>query len=334
MAGLSSKAVNRLENKRKWNAGTELNSDFDINLYETFYRSLDPQTGRFLQPDPKATENESLFASMGNNPIFNIDPNGDYFFGLFGSTSEQRHAARAFATETGGEVHHIASKNVSVSYAKIINENNGDVAVGETGFYEDGFAKVYGSEAHQVFKNQSYAMEHGFGRIDPRSGEFQYIPASGRVEMVDDPITILGPGLLKGLFGKLATAAATSLTTEAVVAEGGTGAYYSVAYEMKLASTSYPGVYRGAHFLEANKALSATMATDARFASTMSDLGVTIPKSPAGSILGKSPTNWVWHHDISTGVMQLVPKTQHTIGSLFWDTLHPGGVGGFSIWGK
>jgi hypothetical protein len=56
--------------------------------------------------------------------------------------------------------------------------------------------------------------------------------------------------------------------------------------------------------------------------------------SPAGSILGKSPANWVWHHDISEGVMQLVPKSQHTIGSSFWDILHPGGRGGFSIWGK
>lgn len=103
---------------------------------------------------------------------------------------------------------------------------------------------------------------------------------------------------------------------------------------MKLASGSYPGVYRGAHFLEANKALSATMATDARFASSMSQLGINIPRSSAGSILGKSPTNWVWHHDINAGVMQLVPKSQHTIGSSFWNTLHPGGRGGFSIWGK
>jgi len=103
---------------------------------------------------------------------------------------------------------------------------------------------------------------------------------------------------------------------------------------MKLASSSYPGVYRGAHFLEANKALSATISTDARFASSMSQLGVNIPRSSAGSILGKSPANWVWDHDVGAGVMQLVPKTQHTIGSPFWNTLHPGGVGGFSIWGK
>lgn len=114
----------------------------------------------------------------------------------------------------------------------------------------------------------------------------------------------------------------------------GSGAQYSVAYETKLTSSSYPGVYRGSHFLEANNALSATIASDARFASSISDLGIAIPKSPAGSIVGKSPANWVWHHDVEVGVMQLVPKSQHTIGSSFWNTLHPGGVGGFSIWGK
>jgi hypothetical protein len=48
--------------------------------------------------------------------------------------------------------------------------------------------------------------------------------------------------------------------------------------------------------------------------------------------LGKSPANWVWHHDVEAGVMQLVPKSQHTTGSIFWNTLHPNGVGGMSIW--
>jgi hypothetical protein len=64
MAGISSKAAGSLENKRKWNAGSELNTDFDIDLYETHFRSLDPQLGRFWQLDPKPNEFESLYAAM------------------------------------------------------------------------------------------------------------------------------------------------------------------------------------------------------------------------------------------------------------------------------
>ncbi len=80
MAGISSKAAEGLENKRKWNVGSELNTDFDINLYETFYRSLDPQLGRFWQIDPETESQESVspFESMGNNPISNVDPLGDF----------------------------------------------------------------------------------------------------------------------------------------------------------------------------------------------------------------------------------------------------------------
>jgi len=76
------------------------------------------------------------------------------------------------------------------------------------------------------------------------------------------------------------------------------------------------------------------MDSDAVFANSMSTLDISIPRSSTGAILGKSPTGWVWHHDIGAGVMQLVPKAQHTTGSMFWNTLHPNGVGGFAIWGK
>ena len=131
----------------------------------------------------------------------------------------------------------------------------------------------------------------------------------------------------------LMTLGAFSGVTKVAAGEAG-GAFYSVAFETKLATTSYPGVYRGSHFLEANKALSAAMASNARFASDITKLGIKIPTSSSGSILGKSPANWVWHHDINPGMMQLVPKAQHTVGSPFWKTLHPNGVGGFSIWGK
>ena len=76
-SGISSKAAGVLENKKSKYNGYELNTDFDINLYESFYRSHDPQLGRFWQPDPKPMDMESLYAAMGNNPIKNTDFLGD-----------------------------------------------------------------------------------------------------------------------------------------------------------------------------------------------------------------------------------------------------------------
>jgi RHS repeat-associated protein len=78
MARISSKAASfgGAENKKKYQ-NYEYNNDFDINLYESFYRSHDPQLGRFWQIDPKPNELESQYAAMGNNPIKNIDVLGD-----------------------------------------------------------------------------------------------------------------------------------------------------------------------------------------------------------------------------------------------------------------
>jgi hypothetical protein len=110
--------------------------------------------------------------------------------------------------------------------------------------------------------------------------------------------------------------------------------HYSVAFEMKLADNMYPGKGYSTHFKAANTELSNAMSSDATFANSMSDLGITIPRSSTGTVLGKSPVGWVWHHNVEAGVMQLVPKVQHTTGSSFWGIMHPGGVGGMSIWGK
>jgi hypothetical protein len=47
MAGISSKTAGKLENRRKFNDGTELTNNFDLSLYETPFRDYDPQIGRF-----------------------------------------------------------------------------------------------------------------------------------------------------------------------------------------------------------------------------------------------------------------------------------------------
>jgi RHS repeat-associated protein len=78
MAGISSKASGKLENKFKYVSGNELNSDFDLNIYETLFRSYDPQIGRFLQIDPLTDDytDDSPYSFAFNNPIYWTDPLG------------------------------------------------------------------------------------------------------------------------------------------------------------------------------------------------------------------------------------------------------------------
>lgn len=59
--------------------GIELERHFGLEMYETFYRGLDPQLGRFMQVDPKAEKHYdfSPYVSMGDNPVKFVDPDGD-----------------------------------------------------------------------------------------------------------------------------------------------------------------------------------------------------------------------------------------------------------------
>ena len=64
---------------------------FNKNNYNTTtYRTLDMETGMWLQVDPKAEAVKSMspYCSMGNNPISNADPDGDlWFVPLIGAAS-------------------------------------------------------------------------------------------------------------------------------------------------------------------------------------------------------------------------------------------------------
>jgi hypothetical protein len=79
--------------------------------------------GRRANVDPKPIIGISDYSVFGNNPIVNVDPNGDLFFGLFGSTSAQRQSARKLRDETGGKLNNLYKKNVNVQFSVWVDEN-------------------------------------------------------------------------------------------------------------------------------------------------------------------------------------------------------------------
>jgi RHS repeat-associated protein len=79
MAGISDKALNKLSSQYKFNGGVELEEDFGVNLYSTFFRQYDPQLGRFNGVDILSQQSSSLspYQFGLNNPIHFNDPLGD-----------------------------------------------------------------------------------------------------------------------------------------------------------------------------------------------------------------------------------------------------------------
>ncbi len=78
MAGISDRAMLKLNSKNKFDGGVELEEDYGVNLYSTFYRNYDPQIGRFGGVDilSERSIGMSVYGFGNNNPINFNDPSG------------------------------------------------------------------------------------------------------------------------------------------------------------------------------------------------------------------------------------------------------------------
>ena len=83
MAGISSKAPGKLQNKHKYNGNELQRGEFSdgvgLEVYDFNTRTLDPQIGRFLQIDPAIEEDQESWTPYHfgfNNPVLRNDPDG------------------------------------------------------------------------------------------------------------------------------------------------------------------------------------------------------------------------------------------------------------------
>ncbi|CAL1518549.1 DUF6443 domain-containing protein [Chitinophaga sp. MM2321] len=78
---LSSKALNRMQNNQLFN-GIDKLDEFELELYTAFYRTLDPQIGRWWQVDPAEEKYAGIspYNLSNNNPANFSDPLGDDWF--------------------------------------------------------------------------------------------------------------------------------------------------------------------------------------------------------------------------------------------------------------
>lgn len=146
---------------------SEMDTTTGWNSFEL--RMYDPLIGRWLQVDP-ARQFSSPYNGMGNNPVSGVDPDGAYFFGLFGSSSSQRAEARSLR-ENGFDVSCITCK---------------EIRVGFTGEWQDtGFG--YSSRTHWTF-----GLQRDGSYVDKGSTSSISLARGGMTSLFDD----LGPQIL------------------------------------------------------------------------------------------------------------------------------------------
>jgi RHS repeat-associated protein len=325
--------------------------DPETGLYYFRNRYYDPELGRFLTADPLGyVDGPSLYAFAGNDPVNGRDPLGLQMGGPPMAYSAQQYVVSG---QAAADVQNAGRQGASLVAGFV-------PGVGEV---HDASQALTGIDpiTGEVLSNGQRVI----------AGAAVVAPVAGR-RFFEGALDWLGKRGedLAGWFGRLgarlpfgsaSTKTPTTLAKRDFSNQGGeflddfaTGAppqpsgaqlqsvpddptVYSNAFEMQLTEADL-GRSRSIHFNRANAALDEALSRDPDLTQALTSLIPGLPGQVSRNGGRQTPAGWVWHHvpssqaDGRQGVLRLVPASQHTPGSAFWDVLHPGGAGGYSEW--
>ncbi|HEY8937451.1 MAG TPA: RHS repeat-associated core domain-containing protein, partial [Cyclobacteriaceae bacterium] len=281
-------------NKNKYSfQGQELQSDFGLNYYQYKFRMHDPAIGRFGAVDPLAEKYSynSVYAFSENRVVDGIELEGAEYLSNINKFS--------YGNNYGLNAMNVVSNSV-------INTLNGGIDIWNSGvstfqtIYNNGFNSYLNGVGNEFsnlgtgIKNTAIA-DYNYTINTPISKQLSDLGSDlGKAKTYESTVGLASALLLTKNFS--ATASFEAAAPASIAAKKGAaaadGSFYSVAYETKLGSSSYPGVTRYMHFKEANTSLDAAMKTNP----LLGELGISVPRTPTGAIGGTSPVNWVWHH--------------------------------------
>jgi hypothetical protein len=334
-----------------------------LNLAQAYY---DPVAGRFLSFDPvnpSSGLDPSGYTFAGGDPINYFDPDGRFSKGFIAARNQEGYmpasATAAFMkgdyygswvrgagqglgqdvdnawnftittlfyrSEAGTPEDFLQNYPLAYPMKNWLNINYGDNNAGNS--FVTGIAPVTQNAINSlgvgrsITETPTFEVQHepNFEPVPVTSINETYLPGQ---MMPNGQFAGVGPGAM--FIGEPPSASPIKPN----------GNFYSVGYQMQLSPSSYPGILRPAHFQEANESLLQAMENDPQFAQMMQQGGINLQRTAMGLAPRTPPSGWTWHHAQEPGVMQLVPRVQHTSGSIFWDTLHPDGQGGYAIWGQ